>query len=504
MVAFAVLVSCEREKAPVQGVESEQDKREVTIVANASETKTILDGNNAVLWESGDMVSLVLVSADQAVSNYTEVFTTEDDGATATFNGTLQNDLFVGESDTYEETAYVVYPSSAVNEYGQVEFELPSARTVAPGSFPSEMNLSSAAVSVDGLVADSSVEATFLNAFAIIRFQVSKDVTSLKITGTSPVSGQAPFSFNADGRLVMGESDDVVPYVTVTPAEGDEFVAGQTYNLLVFPGEHTSVTVELTDTDDCKYSRTLTGEFKFDSAMFYTFNFNSSFGKDFTFSLSGADVADDSRIMAVFDGADETDAYEAVVKSSSFTINIPHGENLTSGYAVYPSSAYSEGKISFELDADDPAAVGFYWGALSTSVPTIVLDGVESGDFAKLTYTVPAGVARYTVASDQPLYGAAEATVADGVLNVVPAAGAVMSFDGTATATAQTFCVFPLSGATVTVTMYDAAGASYAYSETVTVAEGGAVTLAIPETFEFGKSGSFGTEEFKPGSTYEF
>lgn len=504
ILAFAVLFSCEREKAPAQSVGSEQDKREVTIVAKASETKTVLDENNAVLWKSGDKVSLVLVSADQAVSNYTEVFTTEDDGATATFNGTLQNDIFVGESDKYQETAYVVYPSSAVNEDGQVVFELQSERTVAPGSFPSGMNLSSAAVSLDGLVADSSVEATLLNAFAIIRFQVSEDVKSLKITGTSPVSGQAPFSFNADGRLVMGESDDVVPYVTVTPAEGDEFVAGQTYNLLVFPGEHKSVTVELTDTDGCKYSKTLTGAFNFAAARFYTFNFNSSFGKDFTFSVSGADLEDDSKIMAVFDGADETDAYEAAVNSNSVTINIPHGENLTSGYAVYPSSVYSEGEICFELDATDPDAVGFYWGKLSTSDQEIVLKGVKSDEFAKLTFTVPAGVARYTVASDKPLYGAAEATVADGVLNVVPAAGADMSFDGTATATAQTFCVFPLSDATVTVTMYDAAGASYAYSETVTVAKGGVATLDIPETFEFGKSGSFGTDDFNPGGTYEF
>ena len=264
------------------------------------------------------------------------------------------------------------------------------------------------------------------------------------------------------------------------------------------------MTVELTDTDDCKYSKTLTGAFNFAAARFYTFNFNSSFGKDFTFSVSGADLADDSKIMAVFDGADETDAYEAAVNSNSFTINIPHGENLTSGYAVYPSSVYSEGEICFELDATDPDAVGFYWGRLSTSDQVIVLKGVKSDEFAKLTFTVPAGVARYTVASDQPLYGAAKATVEGDELIVLPAEGAVMSFDGTTTATAQTFCVFPLDAATVTVTMYDAAGASYAYSETVTVAEGGAVTLAIPETFEFGKSGSFGTDVFNPGGTYEF
>ena len=502
--ALAAVVACEQEKMPVQNVEPQESKREVTIVANASETKTVLDDEDAVLWESGDKVSLILVGADASTANDTEEFITEQDGATATFNGKLQNDLFVGGAEKYEETAYVVYPSTAVKEDGSVEFELESDRTVAPGSFPSGMNLSSSAVSLNELITKSSIEATFLNAFAIIRFQVPEDVKSLKITGTAPLSGKAQFAFDTDGRLVAQESDAVSASVVVTPAEGTEFVAGQTYNLLVLPGEHNSMTVELTDVDNCKYSKTNSGEFTFAAAQYYTFNFNTSFGKDFTFTVTGADVADGSKIMAVFNDADETNAYESVLNSKSFTVRMQHGVTSTSGYAVYPSSVYSDGKITYTLDANNPAAVGFYWGAISTAATEVALTGVKSGDFAKLIFTVPAGVARYTVSSDKALYGAAEATVVDGALNVVPTADAVKSFEGTATGIAQTICVFPLNAANLTVTMYDAAGASYVHSETVTVANGNTATLDIPDSFEFGKSGAFGNEDFTEGGSYEF
>ena len=502
--ALAAVVACEQEKMPVQNVEPQESKREVTIVANASETKTVLDDEDAVLWESGDKVSLILVGADASTANDTEEFTTEQSGATATFNGKLQNDLFVGGAEKYEENAYVVYPSTAVKKDGSVEFELESDRTVAPGSFPSGMNLSSSAVSLNELITKSSIKATFLNAFAIIRFQVPEDVKSLKITGTAPLSGKAQFAFDTDGRLVAQESDAVSPSVVVTPAEGTEFVAGQTYNLLVLPGEHSSMTVELTDVDNCKYSKTNSGKFTFAAAGYYTFNFNTSFGKDFTFTVTGADVADESKIMAVFNDGAQTNAYESVLNSKSFTVRMQHGVTSTSGYAVYPSSVYSEGKINYTLDANNPAAVGFYWGTISTDVTEVALTGVKSGDFAKLSFTVPAGVATYTVSSDQALYGAAEATVVAGALNVVPTAGAVKSFEGTATGIAQTICVFPLNAANLTVTMYDAAGASYVHSETVTVANGNTATLSIPESFEFGKSGAFGNENFTEGGSYDF
>ena len=152
--ALAAMVSCEQENGPVQGTEPEEGRREVTIVADASETKTTLSAEDAVLWESGDAVRLLFTPEEGTdLPVHTEVFTTATATATATFTGSIPNNVkYASDGSAYRDDLYMVYPSTAMDATtGKVTFELDAEQSVAPGTFPSGLNLSSARVSFEAL-----------------------------------------------------------------------------------------------------------------------------------------------------------------------------------------------------------------------------------------------------------------------------------------------------------------------------------------------------------------
>lgn len=503
--AFAAMVSCEQENGPVQGTEPEEGRREVTIVANASETKTTLS-QDAVLWENGDAVRLLFTPEEGTVLPvHTEDFTTANAGATATFTGSIPNNVkYASDGSAYSDDLYMVYPSTAMDATtGEVTFELGAEQSVAPGSFPSGLNLSSARVSFEDLETKGTADATFLNAFSIIRFTLPADVKALKITGTGNLAGEAELGFDSNARLVAETFVSESKSVTLTPSEGTAFTADETYNILVYPGTHSEITVELTDTDNCTYSKTVTKNFDFDAAMYYTFNFNTDFGKDFNFTVTGVSITDGETVKAVFTEDAANHAFYVVVNDNAFSVRLPHDVTATTGYAVYPASAYSDGKVNYSLTATE-AAPALYTAALDCASTSAEFNSVTAA-LSTMKFTVPAGVSSVTLTSTVGFAGNTVMTIgADGKMTAGAGDVTTVTLDP-ATAGEVVLNVYPFSNATITLTLEDAANAVNTQTfDAQSVAAGAELTLDVEQKIEFEKGGSFGNEDFSNGGNTIF
>lgn len=491
--AFTVLASCAKKEIAPEVVDPTSERHEVSFVARAAETKTQLTGND-VVWETADVIRMKFTK-ETAV--YTEDFTLQGEGGTvsATFKGTLP--IEVATANGYVDDVYAVYPSSAMDQAtGNVAFALEAAQQVAPGSFPSGMNLTSTKVSLDELNISAVEDAQFKNAFSIIRFSLPENVKSVKITGTANLAGNAAFDFNEEGRLVAESWNSESKSIVVTPKDAECFTAGEEYNILVYPGEHSSLSVELTDADNCKYSNTRTETFAFLASKYYSFSFRDEFTQDFTFNVEG--LADGWSVMAVFENGEAEDAYEAVVNNGSFTLSLPHSENTLSGYVLYPSSAYESGKIIYNLDPFSPDAHTLMWGILSTDNPDVSVQRFGSQGISKLTYTLPSGVECVEFRCTEPFCGKAELKMENGQLQFDKPANEGVALTGSISS--GTMYVFPLTDATLTFKFKNAAGQVYSHVvSNVTVALGGTKHIDLPETIDFDKNGIFDNEGFESG-----
>jgi len=278
--ALTLASSCQDEA----GLNPPEQYGTVTITADAAGTKTVLDGG-AVKWEDGDEISLLFTHDTKA--SVVRTFSTSIEGeaaAGADFTGTLPLEVY-REGSGYHETVRAVYPSGALNEEGGLVFDLPEdqkART--DGSFEAGLNLASANIRLIDIQDDGNASAAFYNALSILRFTVTgSDVASVTLTGTAPLAGKAPLTFATDGddagRLVVSgdwaESDKSMS-VTLTPADGSGcFAKGIVYNLLVWPGTHSSLTATLNFKEYGDHSKTSAAEFTFEPSKYYTLDFNA-------------------------------------------------------------------------------------------------------------------------------------------------------------------------------------------------------------------------------------
>lgn len=248
---------------------------EVSLSASSAATKTVLSGGK-VMWESGDEVALVFTHSTEAAVNKLST-SIETPAAQADFKGTLPLEL-TDPDGLYNEAGYAVYPASAVLSDGSVSFELPAEQKVrdANGGFVSGMNLMSASVSLADIQDDGNAAAQFHNALSVLRFTVTDDITSVTLTGTSPMAGPAPVVFNEDGRLVIdGEWTKGSNSVTLKPADGTQTFSVGEVNLLVWPGTHTEISVVLNSNQYGDLSKTSTQAFTFEPSKYYTLNLNT-------------------------------------------------------------------------------------------------------------------------------------------------------------------------------------------------------------------------------------
>ena len=360
LTALIFASSCVKEEG---GDLQEQTVREVILDASTA-TKSVLDGNS-VKWEDGDCISLVFTHPSKA-SSVTE-FSTEIEGgkpvAKTKFKGNLSND--VTSSGGYDSVGYAVYPSTAVGADGKVNFVLPAVQTAkADGTIQSGLNLSSSAVALADLDTGDQAQVSFHNALSIIRFTVASDVTSVTLTGTVPFAGGAPLnpdlSDSADGRLAVvpdGSWTDASTSVTLVPPSGSEcFSKGVVYNLLVWPGTHSSLTATVNFKGYGDYVRTSKTSFTLKPSKFYTLDLQADSDAIIT-EIQGAigqiegDIADiNDRLEALSDLLSQIQSVAVMPEYAENIALAPYSifssskkkDEITLNYMVRPAAAVSE------------------------------------------------------------------------------------------------------------------------------------------------------------------
>lgn len=503
--ALAILFACSEKKSMEPSVD-----RMVSIVA--STTKTTLS-ENSVRWSDGDEVA-VCFKGDQ-VDAYRAVFTSASAGSvTSVFNTTLPNSVTVAGG--YGKTAYAVYPADKMGDDGTVTFDLPAQqKATETGSFESGLNLSSAVVSLEDLDADGTTNALFMNAFSIIRFTLDADMKEVVITADAPLAGNAPMTFVEEGdnigRLVTGTPVNSSNSVTLTPA-GDTFDEEITYNVLVYPGTFATLGVKLTDKDNVVYERSLTaGGYTFVASKYYTFNFNTNYVKEYTFTATGREFAVGDQIATVFSNAasevvqEEVLAAAIVDSKAQFTgkltkLVVSGGDDIT-GFAVYPADAYAAAadNISYVLPADGKTDVDELYSALLTPASTEVnFNSVESA-LAEVMFEVPAGITAVKIASDQGFVGTSVMTV-DAQGGLVAGVGDGMEINiASANAGSYALRIYPVDNAKFTVTLTNESGDEKSQDFTgMTAAAGAGCTIDL-SGIAFDKSGGFTNEDFTEG-----
>ena len=289
MAAVIFATSCLKEVGGDDPQQPQEAAREVTL--NALALKTAIGDNTdlgklPIVWEGGDKIAMAFEHSTNGNRAVAELISDIEEGCTeksSKFNGQIDDKVFRGD---YNEVGFAVYPSTAVSEAGEIDFTLPPVQTAREdGSFGKGINLLSTAVNLSQLgTPDYGV--TFHNALSFLRFKFTSDVKSVTFEGTSPFTGKAPLKFDmsetGDGRLLIDtdaewKDEDKNNTFTLKPADGKEtFDKGVIYNVLVWPGDHTQLTMTL-DVEgykECVKVSSPTKPIKLEASKFYTITLN--------------------------------------------------------------------------------------------------------------------------------------------------------------------------------------------------------------------------------------
>ena len=350
LAALCCLCSCTVSSLP-EDPQSGPEFREVSILAGTMSKSVMKDDN--VVWEDGDKISLIFIHPEKgAYVAELAAEIPEGEARVADFKGKLP--VAVSTSKGYEENGYAVYPSSAVKSDGKVSFTLASEqRAASNGSFASGSNLASTSIALSSLDEDD-YGVSFYNATSMLRFTLSDNVRSVTIEGTSALTGAAPLVFDQTGRLVPdvdGNWANAESSVTLFPAEGAETFAENTiYNVLVWPGEHSSLTLKIDFTDIGEYVKTAspTGGVVFEPSKFYTLKFEADrelILKELASDLDSA-VGNLSDIEGKLDEV-EKDIEHLLSQIQSISLMSEFSENAA--YAPYAMFGTSAQKQDIEL-----------------------------------------------------------------------------------------------------------------------------------------------------------
>lgn len=331
--------------------------RLVTVKAKTAVTKTVLSYDDtekklAVLWEDADAIAMVFNHPEKGSYVCSLATELEEPNSVARFKGSVDRDVTLEAG--YDEIGYVVYPAAAVDENGSLVFNLPTEQVAGlDGGLASELNLSSGNVSLKKIVSKGEADANFSNACSILRFTLADNVTSMLLTGTSNFSGQAPLLFDSEGKLAVdadGAWVDGSAKITLVPSEGEEcFKGGVVYNLMVWPGEHTSLTLSLTYKNLGEFSKTTRKEVTLEPSKFYTLNFNPSSDELLVplYDMLNTVIGGLTDLEGSLDDA-ESDVAGLLSQIQSVTLMTEYLDN--SVYAYY--SVFNNGRQNHEISLD--------------------------------------------------------------------------------------------------------------------------------------------------------
>lgn len=341
--ATAAIVSCRK------GEELTQPQApEVTITAE--HLKTVIDNNGSVTWDGDEKIS-VLFSHTNGEDFHIETYENENKaGATAKFVGTIKS--HVKTSSGWKDAAYCVCPSSSVKNTGKVEHVLPAeqyAHASVPGSFDTGLNLSYAKLSLENIEKKSQDAVTFQNALSVLRLVPgSGDITSITINGSAPLAGTAPMVFDKDNLVVETGSDwaESSTSVVLRPSDGNEcFTEGVTYNILVYPGAHSSFSVTLNYKEYGDYTKTLKKAPTLEAAKYYTIGFTSD--SELIITEIQKDLTGIETNLPSLDQLEE-DVASLLDQVQSVSLLTEYLDNAA--YARYAQMTHSKQKLDVSLD----------------------------------------------------------------------------------------------------------------------------------------------------------
>lgn len=191
-----LLFSCNRQEA--ENPCGDATLQEMEFCAGCA-SRTMLDGN-AVLWQSGDAISIF-----DGVNN--TKFSTSSSGASALFRGRAK----------VAEIYYAVYPYNREFSLsdGVLSVSIPLSQTACLGGFAPGMNLSV------GCTADTQLE--MKNVCGYVKFRLTRsDITAVSIlaAGGESLAGEFAVSFNADGTPVCSATAHSDRQASMAPGEG--------------------------------------------------------------------------------------------------------------------------------------------------------------------------------------------------------------------------------------------------------------------------------------------
>lgn len=309
--ATAALASCVEEKSLDPQPQQPVSDNVVTIKAVTTDTKTVLSDGDvrdgvSVLWENNDAIKVVFTGTEK---NYESKFTTLLDSQSdkADFTGSLDSEVTAENCGSY---GYAIYPYHAqISPDSDNKLYLP-LMTVQNGKIVSAteelfieqnsewvqqqtVNYSYAAISLDNIKSANSTEAYFRNVMSLVRVNVPAGVKKVTISSVNtadasaeeqnnfPLTGKARFQYdNSTKQLVMLEDEwneqDKFYEVVLKNADDSELNSSVSYDLLVYPGTHSKLTIKV-EGNDVSCTKSINREYVFEASECYSLDLSDIF-----------------------------------------------------------------------------------------------------------------------------------------------------------------------------------------------------------------------------------
>ena len=385
LAAFAALVSCVKEN-PVEEnpavdtptVEYQTITFEATAPSASSDdaTKTTLVDGGLVHWSNGDQVKVGFfptTNKQNTIVSCVGTFTATFDQATsasAYFSTDSWSWISQGEiinNDRYRDNGLAVYPSSATiyskrsglweDADTEVSYDLPSEQIAVLNSFQSGVNFSYAQVNKADFIANKA-SLSFINACALLKITLpssAADVKSIAVSSKNGVALSGKFEipsekegYNNDDPWSKANSDGTLtfqavagnPSVSIVAPEGETLQPGGTYYVVVWPGTHTGLDFEFTNSEGLTCKKSQASSVTFTRAKVERFNFVS----DLDFSFVAELELDTESLSFTKDGGSST---VSVTSNTDWTVS-DDADWLT----VSPQSGKGNGSVTVTAAAN--------------------------------------------------------------------------------------------------------------------------------------------------------
>lgn len=283
---------------------------------DAERTRTSLGVDGSVIWNSSDKIT---VFASDGGTYQFDCKQVNNDGLTAVFTG------LATVSDSYAALSPAQAAATFNTQYHDVHAVLPAQQNAVAGSFDPAAALAVAVTSGD--------EFHFRNVGALLNFVVRDDnVKTITLSGTA-TSSKVALAGGADINYNSGEPVfNVTEQATEVTLAGD-FVKGQRYYMVVFPGTYNDLQLVFTDAS----GRTAT----FSNPVALTLERNSNINL-FDQEIPSAKWLSPSVSIAT---TIEVEADGAVAESSPVTLIAADGWNVSVTYSGCVDYAYFDADI---------------------------------------------------------------------------------------------------------------------------------------------------------------